>query len=69
MLYSSSSYMGTNITNTTYNNDNESVDKPLKKSMLRTTFIIDESGKIIKIISKKDINTKEHAKQILNLEL
>ena len=30
----------------------------------RTTFIIDEEGKIIKIISK--VKTKEHAQQILN---
>lgn len=32
----------------------------------RTTFIIDEKGKIEKIIGPKEIKTKEHAQQILN---
>ena len=31
----------------------------------RTTFIIDEEGKIERIISPKEINVKEHAEQIL----
>jgi peroxiredoxin Q/BCP len=31
----------------------------------RTTFIIDEEGIVSKIISPKEINVKEHAKQIL----
>ncbi|HOT89864.1 MAG TPA: peroxiredoxin, partial [Bacteroidales bacterium] len=35
--------------------------------MLRTTFIIDEEGIIRKIIPPKEINTKEHAQQILEL--
>lgn len=34
---------------------------------LRTTFLIDESSKIEKIITPKEIKTKEHAQQILNL--
>ncbi|WP_243349553.1 thioredoxin-dependent thiol peroxidase [Parabacteroides sp. FAFU027] len=34
--------------------------------MLRTTFIIDENGIIERIISPKEVNTKEHASQILN---
>lgn len=34
---------------------------------LRTTFLIDESGVIEKIITPKEIKTKEHAQQILNL--
>lgn len=34
---------------------------------LRTTFLIDESGIIEKIITPKEIKTKEHAKQILDL--
>jgi peroxiredoxin Q/BCP len=33
--------------------------------MFRTTFIIDESGTIIKILYPKDIKTKTHADQIL----
>lgn len=34
--------------------------------MLRTTFIIDENGIIERIISPKEVKTKEHATQILN---
>jgi peroxiredoxin Q/BCP len=34
----------------------------------RTTFIIDETGAIEKIITPKEIKTKEHAQQILNLK-
>jgi peroxiredoxin Q/BCP len=34
--------------------------------ILRTTFIIDESGLIEQIILPKQVNTKEHAAQILN---
>ncbi len=33
--------------------------------MFRTTFVIDESGIITRRIDAKEINTKEHAKQIL----
>ena len=33
--------------------------------MFRTTFIIDESGTIIRIMLPKEVNTKEHAAQIL----
>lgn len=33
--------------------------------MFRTTFIIDENGIITKIIHPKDVNTKNHAAQIL----
>ena len=33
---------------------------------LRTTFIIDENGVIERIISPKEIKTKDHANQILN---
>lgn len=33
---------------------------------IRTTFLIDESGVIEKIIGPKEIKTKEHAEQILN---
>ena len=33
--------------------------------MFRTTFIIDETGKIIRILLPKEVNTKEHAAQIL----
>lgn len=33
--------------------------------MFRTTFIIDETGKIEKIITPKEIKTKAHAQQIL----
>ena len=32
--------------------------------MLRTTFIIDENGIIENIISPKEVNTKEHGKQV-----
>lgn len=32
---------------------------------LRTTFIIDENGVIVKVFSPKEIKTKEHALQIL----
>lgn len=34
----------------------------------RTTFLIDESGTIEKIITPKEVKTKEHAQQILNLK-
>ncbi|MDR1708037.1 thioredoxin-dependent thiol peroxidase [Dysgonomonas sp.] len=34
----------------------------------RTTFLINESGIIERIITPKEIKTKEHAKQILNLK-
>lgn len=34
----------------------------------RTTFIINEKGEIERIINPKEIKTKEHAKQILNLK-
>ena len=33
----------------------------------RTTFIIDEKGVVEKIISPKEVKTKEHSNQILNL--
>lgn len=33
---------------------------------IRTTFLINESGVIEKVIGPKDIKTKEHANQILN---
>jgi len=33
--------------------------------MLRTTFLIDETGTITRIISPKEIDTKDHASQIL----
>ena len=35
--------------------------------VVRTTFIIDEEGFIERIITSKEIKTKEHAAQILNL--
>lgn len=34
----------------------------------RTTFLVDESGTIEKIIMPKEVKTKEHAQQILNLK-
>ena len=34
----------------------------------RTTFIIDEKGVVEKIISPKEVKTKEHSNQILNLQ-
>ena len=34
--------------------------------MLRTTFILDENGSITRIIYSKELNTKEHATQVLN---
>lgn len=34
---------------------------------LRTTFIIDETGTVTHIIGPKEITTKDHANQILNL--
>jgi len=52
-------YMGTLNTNTT------SDEKQVKMGMNRTTFIINEDGIIEKIFYPKDINTKIHAKQIL----
>ena len=36
---------------------------------IRTTFVVDEKGEIIHIISGRGVNTKEHADQILELEL
>ena len=33
--------------------------------MLRTTFLIDETGTITRVILPKEVNTKEHAAQIL----
>lgn len=36
--------------------------------MFRTTFIIDENGVIEEVIKPRQIKTKEHAFQILNLE-
>jgi peroxiredoxin Q/BCP len=33
--------------------------------MFRTTFLLDESGIITRIISPKEVNTKEHASQLL----
>ncbi len=40
-----------------------------KKTMgtIRTTFIIDEEGRIANIYAGKQVKTKEHAEQILNL--
>lgn len=35
---------------------------------LRTTFIIDENGVVTNIISPKEIDTKDHANQILSLK-
>ncbi len=35
--------------------------------MLRTTFLIDETGTITRIIYSKELNTKEHAAQVLSL--
>ncbi len=37
--------------------------------VIRTTFVVDEKGEIIHIISGRAVNTKEHADQILELEL
>jgi peroxiredoxin Q/BCP len=34
--------------------------------MFRTTFIIDETGKIMRIMLPKEVNTKTHAEQILS---
>lgn len=34
--------------------------------IIRTTFVIDEEGRIASIMAGKQIKTKEHAKQILN---
>ena len=36
---------------------------------VRTTFMIDEKGVIIHVISGRAVNTKEHADQILELKL
>ena len=36
---------------------------------VRTTFVVDENGKIIHVISGRAVNTKEHADQILDLKL
>ncbi len=36
---------------------------------IRTTFVVDEKGEIIHVISGRAVNTKEHADQILELEL
>ena len=35
--------------------------------VLRTTFIADEDGKIVRIIGPKEIKVKEHSTQILDL--
>src|ERR1035437_7850805 len=35
--------------------------------MFRTTFLIDETGTITRIILPKEVNTKNHAAQIINL--
>jgi thioredoxin-dependent peroxiredoxin len=35
--------------------------------MFRTTFVIDESGTIIKTFTPKEVNTKTHGEQILTL--
>lgn len=37
--------------------------------MLRTTFLIDETGTITKIISPKEVDTKDHSNQILSFDL
>ncbi len=37
--------------------------------VIRTTFVVDEKGEIIHIIPGRAVNTKEHADQILELEL
>ncbi len=39
-----------------------------KKTMgtIRTTFVIDEEGRIVNIFAGKQVKTKEHAEQILN---
>ncbi|MDD4727452.1 MAG: thioredoxin-dependent thiol peroxidase [Dysgonamonadaceae bacterium] len=36
---------------------------------IRTTFIVDEQGEIIHVISGRAVNTKDHADQILELKL
>ncbi len=36
---------------------------------VRTTFVIDEKGAIMHVISGRAVNTKEHASQILELKL
>ena len=36
---------------------------------VRTTFVIDEKGEILHVISGRAVNTKEHAQQILELKL
>ena len=36
---------------------------------IRTTFVVDETGEIIHVISGRGVNTKEHADQILELKL
>ena len=36
---------------------------------IRTTFVVDEKGEIIHVISGRAVNTKEHADQILELKL
>ena len=38
------------------------------QGMLRTTFLIDETGIITRVILPKEVNTKEHAGQILKGE-
>ena len=37
--------------------------------IIRTTFLVDEYGEIIHVISGRNVKTKEHAAQILELEL
>lgn len=36
---------------------------------VRTTFLVDEEGKIFHVISGREVKTKDHADQILELEL
>lgn len=60
-------YMGTFNTNSTLNNATSESDKPLKMKQNRTTFIINEDGIINKIFFPKEVNTKLHAQQILEL--
>ena len=36
---------------------------------VRTTFVVDEKGEILHVISGRAVNTKEHASQILELKL
>jgi peroxiredoxin Q/BCP len=36
---------------------------------VRTTFLVDEKGEIMHVISGRAVKTKDHAEQILELEL